>query len=260
MIPKIIHYGWFGGKSKPELALKCIESWKTYCPDYEIIEWNESNFDLNLYCYTKEAFETKNMAFITDVVRLYALYNYGGIWMDTDVELVKSLDSLLQYEAVSGFEKAWSVQTALMGSEKGQKMVKELLGEYNDLHFIKKDGTLDLTTNVMRITNACKKYGFIPNNTFQTLNGFTLLPNDYLCPKNYDTKDVIITNNTICIHHFAGSWLPEEVKYMEKKYSKYKKFLPQKIAMYLAVFVATKKFHGIVAAIKKMFKWMKRKK
>ena len=106
MIPKKIHYCWFGGNPLPPLAVKCIESWKKYLPDYEIKEWNESNFDLNYNDYVREAYEAKKWAFITDVVRLYAMVTEGGIYMDTDVEVLKPLDELLQYDAVSGFESS----------------------------------------------------------------------------------------------------------------------------------------------------------
>lgn len=206
MIPKKIHYCWFGRGQMPELAKKCIESWKKYLPDYEIKEWNEDNFDLKMYPYVCEAYDNRKFAFVTDVVRLYALYHEGGIYMDTDVEVLKPLDCLLQYEAVSGFETDTQIQTGLMGCREGHPLFKELLDEYEDIHFVKKDGSLDLTTNVTRITNACLKYGFVPNNTLQTVKGFTLLPKDYLCPKSYISGKINLTTNTLVIHHFAGSW------------------------------------------------------
>lgn len=212
MIPKIIHYCWFGGNKKPKLAKKCIRSWKKYCPDYKIIEWNEDNFDMNYNSYVKEAYEAKKWAFVSDVVRLYAIVNYGGIYMDTDVEVLKPLDDLLEYEAVSGFEDQEHIPTGLMACEIGQDLFKEFLDEYKGLHFIKQDGSLDFTTNVTRITNTCKKYGFQPNNTLQNVNGLTLLPNDYLCPKSYDTGEINLTENSYTIHHFNGSWKPKEAK------------------------------------------------
>lgn len=206
MIPKTIHYCWFGRGAKPALALKCIESWKKFCPDYEIKEWNEDNFDLSLYPYAKEAYEARKFAFVTDVVRLYALYHEGGIYMDTDVEVIKPLDSLLTYEAVSGFESLTQIPTGLMACREGHPLFEELLHEYDDIHFIRPDGSFDMTTNVKRITNTCAKYGFIANNRQQTVKGFTLLPKDYLCPKSYLDKKIYLTDNTLCIHHFSGSW------------------------------------------------------
>lgn len=212
MIPKRIHYCWFGRGKMPEMARKCIASWKKYLPEYEIKEWNEDNFDLDRYPYVREAYDNRKFAFVTDVVRLYALYHEGGIYMDTDVEVLKPLDVLLQYDAVSGFESATRILTGLMACREGLPIFKKLLSEYDGLHFVKSDGSMDLTTNVTRITNTLLKYGFVPNNQLQTVNGFTLLPQDWLCPKDYETKVVNITPNTLCIHHFDGSWVPRRKK------------------------------------------------
>lgn len=206
MIPKIIHYCWFGGNPLPELAQKCIESWKKNCPDYEVRRWDESNFDLNYNDYVREAYEARKWAFVTDVVRLYALVNYGGIYMDTDVEVLKPLDDLLSYDAVSGFESETQIPTGLMACRDLHPMFREFLGDYDGAHFKKEDGTYDTTTNVVRITNICLKYGLVQNNTLQTVNGFTLLPSDYLCPKDYRTGALNVTENTYTIHHFDGSW------------------------------------------------------
>lgn len=258
-IPKIIHYVWFGGNPLPELAQKCIASWKKYCPDYKIIEWNEKNFDINCCAYAKEAYEAKKWAFVSDVARLYALVNYGGIYMDTDVEVLKPLDNLLQYEAVSGFESDKDIPTGLMAACKGQKLFVELLNEYNSIHFKRIDGSLDLTTNVTRITNTCLKYGFVPNNRKQTVNGFTLLPKDYLCPKDHDTKQITITNNTLVIHHFDGSWRTEDMIYQVDLEKKLRKILPNKISGYLAKYLSVIKYHGFIQANKELFGWFKRK-
>lgn len=215
-IPKIIHYCWFGKGKKPDLALKCIESWKKNLSDYKIKEWNEDNFDLNLYPYVREAYNAKKFAFVTDVVRLYALYNEGGVYMDIDVEVLKPLDSILHYEAVSGFENDKNIPTGLMASVKGQKFIKECLEEYDNLHFKKSDGTFDLTTNVTRITNNALKYGLQQNNKQQTVNGFTLLPWDYLCPKSHRDGKIRLSENSLTIHHFAGSWVSNSLKIKKK--------------------------------------------
>ena len=123
MIPKIIHYCWFGRGEMPPLAKKCIKSWKKYCPDYEIKEWNEDNFDLDMYPYAREAYDNRKFAFVTDVVRLYAIYTEGGIYMDTDVEVLKPLDSFLKHIAFSGYENDTLVPTGIMASEKGAKWI-----------------------------------------------------------------------------------------------------------------------------------------
>lgn len=206
MIPKVIHYCWFGKGDKPALAIKCIESWKKYLPEYEIIEWNEDNFDLDKFPYARQAYDAKKFAFVTDVVRLYAMYNHGGVYMDTDVEVLKPLDSILEYEAVSGFETTNLIPTGLMASEKNSKIIGELLRDYDNRKFRNNDGTYNLVTNVIYITDTLKKYGLILNNKFQTVAGFTFLPSDYLCPKSVRDGKIHLTNHTLAIHHFAGSW------------------------------------------------------
>ena len=207
MIPKKIHYCWFGRGKMPELALKCIASWKKYLSDYEIKEWNEDNFDLDAYPYAREAYDNRKFAFVADVVRLYALYHEGGIYMDTDVEVLKPLDAFLLHDAVSGFESETQIQTGLMACREGHPLFKELLDDYNGLHFVLPDGSLDYTTNVIRITDTCLKYGLKQNNQLQTVNGFTLYPKDYFCPKSYSDGNIYLTENTVTIHHFAGSWI-----------------------------------------------------
>ena len=223
MIPKIIHYCWFGKNPLSDLAKKCIDSWKKYCPDYEIIEWNEENFDINSNVYVKEAYESKKWAFVTDYVRLYALDKCGGIYMDTDVELLKCIDSFLENEAFSGFETSESIPTAIMGSVKSGEWIKYLLSYYDDKHFIKPDGTLDVTTNVTTITNmTVEKYGVKLDNAYQEVrNVLTLYPRDYFCPKDYHTGLINLTDNTICIHHFNASWHSEEEKKNHQKYLYY---------------------------------------
>lgn len=209
MIPKIIHYCWFGGAPLPKAAKDCIDSWKKHCPDYEIIEWNESNFDINSNLYTKQAYENRKWAFVTDVVRLYALYNYGGIYMDTDVEVIRPLDPFLEHRAFSGFEDLSNIPTGIMAAEKGHPLFKKLVEHYDDRPFLI-DGVPDLTTNVTTITNLLLPEGFVPNNTYQEVAGFSLYPYDYFCPRDIHTMKLVTTENTYTIHHFAGSWLPKE--------------------------------------------------
>lgn len=209
MIPKKIHYCWFGGNPLPEEAKKCIESWKKYCPDYELIEWNEENFDINSNQYVKEAYESKKFAFVTDYVRLYAMYNFGGIYMDTDVEVVRSLDDFLDNKAFSGFESSNYIPTGIMASEKNFPLFKRFLSYYEDRHFINEDGTLDTTTNTNIITNICKEYGLVLNNQFQVLDGFVLYPSDYFCPFENETGILRKTHNTATIHWFRKSWIDD---------------------------------------------------
>ncbi|MDT2660058.1 glycosyltransferase [Enterococcus hulanensis] len=210
MIPKIIHYVWFGRKQFPELTKKCMESWDKYCPDYKLVLWNEDNFDLDSCQFAREAYKEKKYAFVSDYVRLEVLYKYGGIYLDTDVELTKNLDEFLNLRAFSGFEDEKNIPTGIMGCEKENEVFKELLKYYNDRVFIKVDGTYDMVTNVKIITDQLSTKGFIPNNKLQVVEGFTLYPSDFFCPINPINGIVTITENTHAIHHFSGSWLSVE--------------------------------------------------
>ncbi|WP_113639374.1 glycosyltransferase family 32 protein [Nubsella zeaxanthinifaciens] len=210
MIPKILHYCWFGNGEMPELALKCLESWRKYLPDYEIMVWNESNFDVNMYRFASEAYKEKKYAFVADVCRLYALKNMGGIYLDTDVEFLKPLDEkVLQQNAFTGFEDNLLLSSAIMGSEKNGKWINDLLPYYDNRSFYLKDGTHDINPNTEIITEFMKTRKNVQiNNTFQELEGYcTIFPSDYFCPKSWKTLKIKQTPNTYCIHHFAGSWL-----------------------------------------------------
>lgn len=229
MIPKTIHYCWFGGNPLPELAVKCIDSWRKFCPDYEIKEWNESNFDLNCCDYVREAYEAKKWAFITDYVRLYALVNEGGIYMDTDVEVVKPLDRFLSEQAFSGFESETQIPTGIMACQKGFPLFEKLLKEYEHRHFMLADGKFDMTTNVITITETCLMYGLKQNNHQQIINGFSLYPKDWFCPKDYVTGNILQTENTHTIHHFSGTWQDQlEHKITNRERYFIRKFGPKK--------------------------------
>lgn len=222
MIPKRIHYCWFGRNEKSKLTLKCIKNWKRKCPDYEIIEWNEDNFDI-LSCplYVRQAYEEKKWAFVTDYVRLKVVYTHGGIYLDTDVELRKSLDVLLTQEAYFGFENKEYVASGLgFGAVKGLDVLQEMMDEYNDKSFVLPDGSYDLTPCPQRNTEVLLKHGLIQNNSRQILDAnILILPSDILCPIDYCTGNKKITRDTISIHHFAASWHTEEEKkvYKEKR-------------------------------------------
>ena len=224
MIPKTIHYCWFGKKEMPKLAKKCIQSWKTICPDYNIICWNEENFNINGNNYVRQAYENKKYAFVTDYVRLWALYNYGGIYMDTDVEVLKSFDKFLELKAFSGFENDWSVPTGIMGSEKGLEIISELLKYYDNKSFLD-NNKIDTTTNVTTITNIMLKKGLKLNNSKQEIEGFTFFPKEYFCPIDYRTKKKNITENTYTIHWFLGSWVSTKDKIKIRLYTIIKRLL-----------------------------------
>lgn len=206
MIPKRIHYIWFGGNPLTPLAEKCIASWRKFCPDYEIVRWDESNFEDGGNRYFREALAAKKWAFASDYARLKVLVEQGGIYMDTDVEVLRSLDRFLSDKAFSGFEAEDRIPTGIMAAEACHPIFERLLGDYEGRRFIKPDGKPDLTTNVTYITEALLDAGLILNNQKQTVSDFTLYPSDYFCPKDWLTKKVNLTENTYTIHHFDGSW------------------------------------------------------
>jgi mannosyltransferase OCH1-like enzyme len=208
MIPKIIHYCWFGGKEKPEDVLKMIASWKKHCPDYEIKEWNETNFDIHLNRYTEEAYQQKKWAFVSDVARLWALVHEGGIYMDTDVEVIRSLDNLLANKAFIGFEGTQWIGTNLMGTEPHNAFLQAFLEDYNHRNFTNPDGTLNQTTNVEEITSRfLTQHNLVRNGEQQQVGDFTVYPTDYFSPYDYINGKVRTTANTYSIHWFSQSWI-----------------------------------------------------
>lgn len=214
MIPKIIHYCWFGGNPLAALAVKCIASWKQFLPEYEIIEWNESNFPIDDFIFAKQALEQRKFAFISDVARLYALDKMGGIYMDTDVEVLRTLDEFLHHEAFSGFENDDYVPTGIMAAEAGSVWVRELLEYYDDKPFVNPDGSIENTSNTSIITDMMRARGFIMNNKFQEIKGYVAFyPNDYFCPKSYKTGRIELTAHSATIHHFAKSWIAPHKKW-----------------------------------------------
>lgn len=209
MIPKIIHYCWFGGSEKPESVTKCIESWKIFCKDFEIKEWNEDNFDVNSIPYVKEAFEKKKWAFVSDYARLYILSNNGGIYMDTDVELVKNIDDFLVHKAFGGYEYDNIIASSLIGCEKNNNWIRYLLSYYDDKHFINTDGSLNIITNTVTISRmTIEKYNVkLDGKLTKIENGIFIYPKRYFCPKLPGKSRVKITSDTYAIHHFDCSWL-----------------------------------------------------
>lgn len=213
MIPKTIHYIWFGGNPLTPLAERCIASWRKFCPDYEIVRWDESNFDGGGNRYFEEALGAKKWAFASDYARLKVLVENGGIYMDTDVQVLKPLDRFLEEEALSGFESETRIPTGLMACRDSFPLFERLLRDYDERNFIKPNGQPDLTTNVTYITEACLAEGLVLNGERQTVAGFTLYPKDYFCPKDWLTKEVHLTENSYAIHHFDGSWAGGGVKF-----------------------------------------------
>lgn len=222
-IPKIIHYCWFGRNPLPPLAIKCIESWKKYLPDYEIKEWNEDNFDVNIIPYTAEAYKAKKYAFVSDYARFWILYKYGGLYFDTDVEVIRPMDEIIQRGAFMGFEmdskdnKCGTVNPGLgLGTLPKTNLYAELLKMYDGVHFIIGDGSLNQKTIVEYTTEVLISKGLEIKRGIQFVEGVFIYPSEYFCPRDIVTKRMHITDNTRTIHHYAGSWCDYKKKYSLK--------------------------------------------
>lgn len=200
MIPKIIHYCWFGGNLLPESAKKCIASWRKFLPDYEIKEWNESNFDVNALKFTKQAFKLKKFAFVSDVARITALVKEGGIYMDTDVELLKPLDKFLNCHNFIGLETEFKVSTAVIGAERGSELLANFLNTYNDKNFVRSTGRLNSTPNTILLTDYL-------NSIYPRYKSYLdIYGTDVLCAKNVNDGSSMQSDNTVAIHHLAYTW------------------------------------------------------
>lgn len=227
-IPKVIHYCWFGRNPLPKLAQKCIDSWREYLPDYEIKEWNEDNFDVAINTYTKQAYEAKKYAFVSDFARLWILHNYGGVYFDVDVEVIKPMDDILRAGPFMGCERDGSnrINPGLgIATAPGFTIYKELLDSYKDEDFIKTNGKFNTTTIVDRTTDVLKKHGLQDIVGIQQVAGITIYPTEFFCPKSFDTGKLTITKNTRSIHWYDASWLP----WYKKMYQPLKHLLPEQI-------------------------------
>lgn len=218
-IPKTVHYCWFGGKEKPSKVKKCIDSWHKYLSDYKFMEWNESNFDINCNEYVKQAYENKKFAYVSDYARINALYQYGGIYMDTDVMVYKSFDDLLDNKCILGFEEENYIATSFMASIAKHDLIKEFIDRYDGIKFYNGDNSLDLTTNVQRLTDILENRGLIRNDKYQQINDISIYPQEYFSPYDYGNCIRKNTKNTYCEHLFLVSWLPwtTKVKKVVKK-------------------------------------------
>lgn len=216
IIPKTIHYCWFSGNPMPEYLLKCVESWKRICPDYEIIRWDESNYDVTKNLYMKQAYEAKKWGFVPDIARLDILYNYGGIYLDTDVEMLKRPDELLYQKAFAGVEKWGNVNMGgFSGAVAGHPMIKRLLDFRKDEKFVNNDGSLNTMTCGYYETVPFMELGMKPNNTVQEIGEVTIYSSDFFHPYDYMSGEVSMTKNTVSIHHFNGGWL--DTKHREER-------------------------------------------
>ena len=218
MIPKNIHYCWFGGKPLPKSAEKCIASWKKYLPDYEIKRWDESNFDVNAIPYTREAYAACKFAFVSDYARFWILYHYGGVYFDTDVEVIRPIDDIINRGGFLGVESnrngIYTVNPGLgFAATQGTAVIGEMVNLYSTFHFINTDGASDLKNIVEITTDYLSSKGLQNTDEIQDCCGFTIYPKDYFCPIDYDTRELKITENTRTIHHYAESWVPRSTRF-----------------------------------------------
>ena len=218
MIPKIIHYCWFGPKEPGELEKKCVESWKKVLPDYKIMFWNEETFDISSNLYAKQAYESGYYAFVSDYVRLVTLVKYGGIYFDTDVEVIKSFGKFLNDQAFTGFENKTMVAAGVMGCEKGNEFFSKVLEHYEKHPFIDKNGNMDVTTIVKIMTRILLKHGLVQSHSEQNVFGVHIYDRDIFYPKKMKDGTFRVTDESYSIHRYAGSWLTERERRRGENY------------------------------------------
>lgn len=217
MIPKIIHYCWFGRGEKPELAKKCIASWRKSCPDFEIREWNEGNCDYLSIPFMAEAYAAKKYAFVSDVMRLIVLEQYGGVYFDTDVEVLRDISPLLDDEGFIGFENDQFVNSGqVMAAKAHHPVIRAMIEEYKKLHFANADGTATPVGCPRLNTDVMERFGLIRNGREQVVAGIHVYPADYFNPVDSTTGKLTKTVNTYSIHWYSMSWLPKKTQIRAK--------------------------------------------
>ncbi|MDR3598466.1 glycosyltransferase [Clostridium sp.] len=206
-IPKVIHYCWFGGKDKPQLIGECINSWKENLPDYKIIEWNEKNFNIEEFDFSKKAYNAKKWAFVADYCRIWVLYNYGGIYLDTDMEVLKSLDEFIKNESFAGIERDQIINAAILGAKAKNEFIKKIINYYDDIDFMDYIDDLEKIAIPNIITELAAHEGYMGNKKIENVrNIITIYSKEYFYPKNHSWERADITKNTYTIHHYEGSW------------------------------------------------------
>lgn len=235
---KVIHYCWFGGKPLPKMAKKCIKSWKKYLPDFEIKQWDESNFDVNICSFVKEAYEKKKWAFVSDYARVYALYKEGGIYFDTDMEIKKNISFLLDKDIFMGKEDSGYFATAVIGvKDKENEHIKEILDFYNKFEHFDENRVYEYANPII-ITNIFKKYDMkvIDDNIELYDNCIYIYPRDYFCPLSYNYQDNQFTENTCMVHYFNGTWTPKNEQFIIALHRKFGKKWGNRIYDFLHIF------------------------
>jgi hypothetical protein len=214
MIPKVIHYCWFGRGELTQLARKCIASWRQIFPDYEIKEWNEDNFDVNIIPYTADAYKAGKYAFVSDYARFWVLYHYGGVYFDTDVEVIKPMEDVLANGPFMGFELLGAKPAVAPGlglaAEPGMSLYKVILDRFERMPFLTENGSLNSYTMIPMVTDLLKDRGLTGNGMIEQVAGVSIYPPDWFNPFDDATGRLHKTENTRTIHWFAKSWLPAE--------------------------------------------------
>lgn len=223
MIPKVIHYCWFGGKPIPKEYQRYIESWRQFMPDYEVKEWNEGNYDVNCIDFSKEAYSVKKYAYVSDYARLKILYENGGVYFDTDVEVIHSIDDIVEKGNWMAFEKhvSGSAEDALFvnvglgfACERGNAIIKEIMEYYEKNHYIQSDGKVKQIPIVYITTEVLKRHGLCVSDRPVTVGDFTIYPWDYFCPMEYQSNKIEITENARTIHHYSATWMSKKDKFI----------------------------------------------
>ena len=210
-IPKVIHYCWFGKKEIPAQFLKYMESWKIHCPEYEIVRWDENNYDVSKSRYMKQAYDAGKWAFVSDYARLDIIYQYGGIYLDTDVEIIKNLNDLLYDEMYCGFEQNNYINFGLgYGAVQGHAVLADLIEQYNNMDFLKEDGQYNQTACAVYQLEEMIKLGFCVSNVYQCMNKIAVYPSEVFAPQNLLGDEMHITENTYSIHHYSSTWWNNE--------------------------------------------------
>ncbi len=261
MIPKKIHYCWFGGNPLPDSAKSCIASWKKFCPDYEIIEWNESNYDVSKNLYMKQAYACRKWSFVSDYARLDIIYHHGGIYLDTDVELLKPIDPLLNADGFMGFEDGRHVALGLgFGAVPENSVVKKIWDMYEELSFYHDDGSINLTPGPVLWTEVLLQHGLVQNNARQQIAGVEIFPSEYFCPLNFKTGKKHLTPQSYSIHWYDASWYDPACQYEKRLNWKLNKLLPAPVAYNISRFAAVARFDGLSEACRKTARKMRKGK
>lgn len=268
MIPKIIHYCWFGRGAMPDSAFKCIDSWKRFLPDYAIKLWNEDNFDVNMIPYTQEAYLAKKYAFVSDFARFWILYNWGGLYFDTDVEIIRPIDDIIERGPFMGCEKdinsssinnpqkVAAVAPGLgLGATAGLKLYKEIIEYYSAIHFnTPQRGSQSPTTIVEHTTRILRNHGLGSTNGIQQCAEVWIYPKEYFAPKDVDTHKLDITPNTRAIHHYDASWAEWYDKAAGERGLKLKRVFGNGLGNLLNVIIYTLQKDGLLETLRKIIK------